>query len=52
MPNPKLGTVTNDIAAMVKEFQAGRVQFRVDKTGNVHAGVGKVPEPQHSTRVG
>jgi len=42
MPNPKLGTVTNDIAAMVKEFQAGRVQFRVDKTGNVHAGVGKV----------
>lgn len=42
MPNPKMGTVTNDLEGMVKQFQAGRVQFRVDKTGNVHAGVGKV----------
>lgn len=42
MPNPKLGTVTNDVAAVVKQFQAGRVQFRVDRTGNLHAGVGKV----------
>jgi len=42
MPNPKLGTVTNDVAEMIQKFQAGRVQFRVDKTGNVHARVGKV----------
>merc|ERR1719498_81063 len=42
MPNPKMGTVTNDIGAMVKQYQAGRVQFRVDRTGNVHAGIGKV----------
>jgi len=42
MPNPKMGTVTNEVAAMVKQIQAGRLQFRVDKTGNVHAPVGKV----------
>jgi large subunit ribosomal protein L1 len=42
MPNPKMGTVTNDIGAMVAQIQAGRLQFRVDKTGNVHAGIGKV----------
>ena len=42
MPSPKMGTVTNDITSIVKQYQAGRVQFRVDKTGNVHAGIGKV----------
>ena len=42
MPNPKTGTVTKDIVAAVKEMKAGKVQFRVDKQGNLHAPVGKV----------
>ncbi len=42
MPNPKLGTVTMDVTKAVKEAKAGQVQFRVDKTGIVHAGVGKL----------
>src|SRR5437762_3801585 len=42
MPNPKTGTVTPDIARAVKEIKAGKVEFRVDKTGIVHAPVGKV----------
>ncbi len=42
MPNPKLGTVTNDVAATVKNIKSGQVEFKVDKTGNVHAGIGKV----------
>lgn len=42
MPNPKTGTVTTDIANAVKEVKAGKVEFRVDKTGVVHAPVGKV----------
>src|SRR5882757_112900 len=42
MPNPKTGTVTNDIAQAVKEVKAGKVEFRVDKTGVIHVGVGKV----------
>jgi large subunit ribosomal protein L1 len=42
MPNAKLGTVTFDIANVVKEIKSGKVDFRVDKTGIVHAGVGKV----------
>jgi large subunit ribosomal protein L1 len=41
MPNPKTGTVTPDIAKAVKEIKAGKVEFRVDKTGIVHAPVGK-----------
>ena len=41
MPNPKTGTVTDDTAKAVKEVKAGRVEFKVDKTGNVHVGVGK-----------
>jgi large subunit ribosomal protein L1 len=42
MPNPKTGTVTDDTAKAVKEVKAGRVEFKVDKTGNVHVAVGKV----------
>lgn len=42
MPNPKTGTVTNDIAQAVKEVKVGKVEFRVDKTGVIHVPVGKV----------
>lgn len=42
MPNPKSGTVTTDVAKAVKEAKAGRVEYRVDSTGIVHVGVGKV----------
>lgn len=42
MPNPKSGTVTNDVAKAVAEAKAGRVEYRVDSTGIVHIGVGKV----------
>ena len=45
MPNPKTGTVTPDIAKAVREIKAGKVEFRVDKTGIVHAPVGKVSFP-------
>ena len=42
MPNPKTGTVTNDVAQAVKEVKAGKVEFRVDKTGVIHVPVGKI----------
>src|SRR5438552_2566483 len=42
MPNPKTGTVTMDVAKAVKEVKAGKVEFRVDKTGIIHAPVGKI----------
>jgi large subunit ribosomal protein L1 len=42
MPNPKTGTVTTDIANAVKEVKAGKVEFRVDKTGVIHVPVGKL----------
>jgi len=45
MPNPKTGTVTEDTAKAVKEVKAGRVEFKVDKGGNVHVPVGKVSFP-------
>jgi len=41
MPNPKTGTVTDDVAEAVKEAKAGKISFRVDKTGNLHVPVGK-----------
>jgi large subunit ribosomal protein L1 len=41
MPNPKLGTVTNDVDQAVKDAKGGQVQFRVEKQGIIHAGVGK-----------
>jgi len=42
MPNPKSGTVTMDVEAAVREIKAGKIDFRVDKTGIVHSGIGKV----------
>src|SRR6476646_921793 len=42
MPNPKTGTVTPNIAQAVKEIKAGKVEFRVDKTGIIHAPIGKI----------
>lgn len=42
MPNPKVGTVTFDVAKAIKEIKAGKVEYRVEKTGIVHAPVGKV----------
>src|SRR5687767_6395892 len=41
MPNPKTGTVTEDTAKAVKEVKAGRVEFKIDKAGNIHVPVGK-----------
>jgi len=41
MPNPKLGTVTPDVAGAVKAAKGGQVEFRVEKAGIIHAGVGK-----------
>jgi large subunit ribosomal protein L1 len=48
MPNPKTGTVTPNIAQAVKEIKAGKVEFRVDKTGIIHAPVGKISFPAQS----
>jgi large subunit ribosomal protein L1 len=45
MPNPKTGTVTNDVAAAIKEIKAGKVEFRTDKTALVHVPVGKLSFP-------
>jgi large subunit ribosomal protein L1 len=42
MPNPKSGTVTMDVGRAVNEVKGGKIEFRVDKTGNLHAPVGKV----------
>jgi large subunit ribosomal protein L1 len=42
MPTPKAGTVTMDVGRAVREAKAGKIEFRVDKFGNVHAPIGKV----------
>ncbi len=48
MPNPKAGTVTFDVAKAVKDAKAGKIEFRVDKAGNIHAPIGKISFPtQH-----
>jgi large subunit ribosomal protein L1 len=48
MPNPKTGTVTVDIGKAIREIKAGKVEFRVDKTGIIHAPVGKASFPADS----
>lgn len=50
MPNPKVGTVTPDVAQAVQNAKAGQVRFRTDKNGIIHAGVGKVDFPADSIR--
>ena len=42
MPNPKLGTVTNDLEKIIKSIKAGQIEFKADKSGIVHAGIGKI----------
>ena len=48
MPSPKAGTVTFDVGKAVREIKAGKIEFRVDKTGNVHAPIGRVSFPLES----
>lgn len=48
MPNPKMGTVTFDVGRAVREVKAGKVEFRVDKAGNVHVQLGRKSFPQES----
>jgi large subunit ribosomal protein L1 len=50
MPNPKLGTVTPNVAEAVKAAKSGQVEFRVEKAGIVHAGIGKVSFPAEDLR--
>ena len=50
MPNPKSGTVTFNAGKAVREVKAGKIEFRVDKTGNVHAPVGKISFPEEKIR--
>jgi len=50
MPNPKTGTVTMDVAKAVKDSKGGKVNFRVDKQGNIHAGIGKVSFSEEQIR--
>ena len=45
MPNPKLGTVTQDILTAVKNAKSGQIQFKNDKSGIIHAGIGKLDFP-------
>ena len=50
MPTPKAGTVTFEVAKAVKEIKAGKIEFRVDKTGNVHAPIGRISFPHAQLR--
>lgn len=50
MPNPKTGTVTNDVRTAVSETKAGKVEYRVDKTGVIHVGIGKVSFDEQKIR--
>ncbi|CAD5254583.1 MULTISPECIES: 50S ribosomal protein L1 [unclassified Imperialibacter] len=50
MPNPKSGTVTLDVGKAVKEVKAGKIDFKVDKTGIIHASIGKVSFPADQIR--
>ena len=50
MPNPKTGTVTMDIAKAVSDIKGGKIDFKVDKTGIVHASVGKVSFTAHKIK--
>ncbi len=50
MPNPKTGTVTPDVTTAVRETKAGKVEYRVDKTGVIHVGIGKVSFDQQRLR--
>jgi large subunit ribosomal protein L1 len=50
MPNPKTGTVTMDVAQAVKNAKGGQVNFRVDKKGNIHAGIGKASFSQEAIK--
>ncbi len=50
MPNPKSGTVTFEVSKAVQEVKAGKIEFRVDKTGNVHAPVGRASFPEEKIR--
>jgi large subunit ribosomal protein L1 len=42
MPTPKTGTITTDLKGTIDEIQKGRIEFKLDKTGNIHVGVGKL----------
>ena len=50
MPNPKVGTVTMEVAPIVQELKKGRVSFRVDKTGIIHLGIGKASFPNEELK--
>jgi large subunit ribosomal protein L1 len=50
MPSPKSGTVTEDVETVVKEFKAGRIEYRTDSGGNVHGIVGKLSFPEEDLR--
>lgn len=50
MPTPKAGTVTFDIGKAVKDIKAGKIEYRVDKTGNIHAPIGKVSFSEEQLR--
>ena len=50
MPNPKTGTVTNDLGKAVKEAKAGKVEFKLDKQGNINIGVGKISFEEKAIR--